>query len=80
MLVPKPGKNPEECSLYRPISLLNVDAKISAKANLSKVLVDIIHVNQTRFMLFLNLLISHENSGRRVTVSLDVEKAFDWIE
>lgn len=54
VLVPKPGKNPEECFLYQPISLLNVDAKMLEKilANcLSKVLENIIHVDQTWFML-----------------------------
>lgn len=53
VLVLKPCKNPEECSSYRPISLINVDAKILAKilANrLSKVLEEIVHVNQTGFM------------------------------
>lgn len=50
VLVPKSGKDPEEYASYRPISLINMDAKILAKilANrLSKVLGDVIHVDQT---------------------------------
>lgn len=83
-------QEPEECSSYRPISLINVDAQILAKilANrLSKVLEEIIHVDQTGFMprkgtdinlccLFLNLSIPHtNNSGQRVIAS-----AFDSVE
>lgn len=94
VLVPKPGKNPEECSSYRPIPLLNVDAKILAKilaSRLSTVLEQVIHVDQIGFMpgkgnninicrLFVNLSIPHDNSGQRVIVSLDAEKALDSVE
>lgn len=94
VLVPKPGRDPEDCSSYRPISLLNVNAKILAKilANrLSVALEDIIHVDQTGFIqakgtdinhrrLFLNLSVTHTNSGSRVIASLDAKKAFDLVE
>lgn len=70
LLVLKPGKDPEDCSSYRPISLVNVDTKFLAKilaSWLSKVLEGIIHVDLTGFIpgkgtdinlrrLFLNLL------------------------
>lgn len=94
VLVPMLGRNPEDCSSYRPISLLKVDAKILAKVlanRLSAVLEDIIHGDQTGFIpskgtdinlqhLFLNLSVTHTNSGSRVVASLDAEKAFDSVE
>lgn len=94
VLVPKSGKDPLDCSSYRPISLLNVDAKIFAKilANrLSQVIEDLVDINQTGFMpgkgtginirrLFLNTSIAHDNQGSRVIASLDAEKAFDLVE
>lgn len=53
MVVLKPVKDPEVCALYRPISLLNVDAKILTKVlalRLNKVILTLIHEDQTRFM------------------------------
>lgn len=53
VLLPKPGKDSEHCTSYRPISLLNVDAKILAKilANqLLRILGELIHVDKIGFM------------------------------
>lgn len=94
VLIPKPGKDPQDCASYRPISLLNVDAKILAKilaTRLSLVISTLIHVDQRRFMpgkstdinlrrLFLNLSLTHENAGSWLIASLDAEKAFDSVE
>lgn len=52
-LILKPGKVPTESGSYRPISLLNSDAKIIAKAKamrLEKVLPAIIHGDQNGFV------------------------------
>lgn len=48
VFVSKPGKNPEDCSSYRPNSLINVDAKILAKIlsnRVSAVLENVVHVD-----------------------------------
>lgn len=94
VLIPKPGKDSQECASFRPISLLNVDAKSLAKilANrLSSVISTLVHVDQTGFMpgkgtdinlrrLFLNLSFEHVTARSRVIASLDAEKAFDSVE
>lgn len=54
VLIPKPGKDPELCSSYRPISLLNMDVKILLKVlatHLNKVILFLVHRDQTGFML-----------------------------
>lgn len=53
VVIPKPGKDPSLCSSYRPISLLNVDAKLLARilANrLNTVITTLIHPDQAGFM------------------------------
>ena len=52
-LLLKPNKDPTQPSSYRPISLINVDTKIIAKAlvvRLEKVSPSIIHPDQTGFV------------------------------
>lgn len=53
VVIPKPGKDSSLCSSYRPISLINVDAKLLAKVlamRLNTVITALIHPDQTGFM------------------------------
>uniref|UniRef100_A0A8C5MAY2 Reverse transcriptase domain-containing protein n=1 Tax=Leptobrachium leishanense TaxID=445787 RepID=A0A8C5MAY2_9ANUR len=91
--IPKEGKNPELCSNYRPISLLNVDIKIYAKllANrLAPFLPDLVSDDQVGFILgrqgtdntirLLNILdCVARDSSPCLLLSLDAEKAFDRL-
>uniref|UniRef100_A0A8C5H2E5 Reverse transcriptase domain-containing protein n=1 Tax=Gouania willdenowi TaxID=441366 RepID=A0A8C5H2E5_GOUWI len=90
----KSSKDPTQCSSYRPISLLNVDAKILAKIlarRLEKFLPNLISEEQTGFIkgrqLFFNVrtlfnIIYSSKSAAipEVVISLDAEKAFDCVE
>lgn len=92
-LIVKKGKDPTECSSYRPISLLNVDAKILAKVlarRLEGILPGIISEDQTGFVkkrhsyfnirrLF-DILYSPSEAIPECVLSLDAEKAFDRVE
>lgn len=93
VLVHKHGKDPQDCAAYRPISLLNVYAKIFAKvlANwLSLVIEDLVDVDQTGFMpekgtninvtTIFRALIVMGTDKFRVIASLDAGKAFDSVE
>lgn len=54
VVIPKPGKDPELCTSYCPISFLNADAKILTKVlprRLNEVILILIYEDQTRFML-----------------------------
>lgn len=92
-LILKPCKPPTECGSYRPISLLNSDAKIIAKAlamRLDKVLPFIIHADQNGFVKshqgfhnvrrVLNIVHVCEGSPDMAILSLDAEKAFDRVK
>ena len=93
-LLLKKGKDPSLCASYRPLSLLNVDIKILAKAlaiRLEKTLPAIISEEQNGFIkgrqLFfnvrtlLNVIFSeHSSVAPEVVISLDAEKAFDRVE
>ncbi len=87
----KPG---DECSSYRPISLLNTDFKILSKIlalRLEKTLPHIINNDQTGFITgrnsrnndrrLLNIIqLCQQKHLKGMVVSLDAEKAFDRIE
>lgn len=92
-LILKPGKPATECSSYRPISLLNSDAKIIAKAlamRLDKVLASITHDDQNGFVMnrqgfhnvrrVLNIIHANEGSPDRAILSLDAQRAFDQVQ
>lgn len=93
-LVLKKGKSSEECSSYRPISVLNVDLKLLAKIlalRLEMVLPSVIANDQTGFIrgrffshnmrCFLNI-IQHSSlyNTEALVISRDAEKAFDRLE
>uniref|UniRef100_A0A3B5RAA6 Reverse transcriptase domain-containing protein n=1 Tax=Xiphophorus maculatus TaxID=8083 RepID=A0A3B5RAA6_XIPMA len=93
-LLAKKGKDPQLCSSYRPISLLNVDFKLLAKTialRLETVLPTVVGIDQTGFVqnrnsfsnirqLF-NVIYSPPSvSTQEVVISLDAEKAFDRVE
>uniref|UniRef100_A0A3P8RLF1 Reverse transcriptase domain-containing protein n=1 Tax=Amphiprion percula TaxID=161767 RepID=A0A3P8RLF1_AMPPE len=93
-LIHKKGKNPLQCGSYRPVSLINVDAKILAKilaTRLEKFLPSLIHPDQVGFVKgrhsadnvrrLLHLMWQEKDSAEpRVAFSLDAEKAFDRVE
>lgn len=90
----KKDKDGDLCTSYRPISLMNVDTKILAKAlarRLEKVLPIIISNEQTGFIkgrqlyynvrTLLNVIYSTETATiPEVVISIDAEKAFDRVE
>ena len=90
----KKDKDPTQCSSYRPLSLLNVDAKVLAKVlanRLEKIVPDIISKEQTGFIkgrqsffnirTLMNIIYSNQSTKPpELVISLDAEKAFDRIE
>lgn len=93
-LLLKKDKDPKLCSSYRPLSLINVDAKILAKAlahRLENILPTIVSEEQTGFIkgrqLFynvrtlLNIIYSKTTTtAPELVISVDAEKAFDRVE
>lgn len=91
-LIPKPGRDPNLVSSYRPISLLSIETKILGKilANrLKEHICSIIHPDQTGFMpgrhMYFNLrrlfhVLFTEHEKEAVVISLDAQRAFDQVE
>uniref|UniRef100_A0A8C5Q087 Reverse transcriptase domain-containing protein n=1 Tax=Leptobrachium leishanense TaxID=445787 RepID=A0A8C5Q087_9ANUR len=92
-VLPKPGKDPSECSSYRPISLLNSDVKILARIladRLKQFLPGLIHPDQVGFIpgreardgtqRAINAVSAARRSGQHLLLlSTDAEKAFDRV-
>ena len=93
-LVPKKGKDLEDCKNYRPISLMQIDVKIISKilANrLDSVISSLIHTDQVGFIRggsssdnirrLINVMWSVGDVQSPVAaISVDAEKAFDMVE
>lgn len=94
VLILKPGKDPVDPGLYRPISLLPSDIKLLAKIlalRLNGVITSVVHPDQAGFMpnkstavnlrrLFLNMQSPADNIGQRALLSLDAMKALNSVE
>uniref|UniRef100_A0A803J592 Reverse transcriptase domain-containing protein n=1 Tax=Xenopus tropicalis TaxID=8364 RepID=A0A803J592_XENTR len=94
ILLPKPGKDPQLCESFRPISLLTTDVKIYAKIlarRLARVIKTLVNPDQIGFIptkttalntrrLYLNLSLTPSNTGNRAIAALDIAKAFDTVE
>lgn len=94
VVIHKSGKPQDCCGSYRPISLININAKILTKIlamRLGTVILSLVSPDQSGFMpgkttdinlrrLYTNLQIQHDNKGHRVIAALDNEKAFDSVE
>ena len=80
-LMPKKDRDNRFTKNYRPLTLLNTNYKILAKAityRIQPYLDQLIHVSQTGFMRGRN--IANEQEMEAIIVSLDFEKAFDRVE
>ena len=91
-LIPKPGRDPNLVSSYRPISLLPIETKILGKVlanRLKEHICSIIHPDQSGFMpgrhMYFNLrrlfhVLYTEHTEEAVVISLDAQRAFDQVE
>ena len=93
-LLPKPNKNPKFLANKRPLTLLNTDYKVLAKAldnRLKTIIHKIVNVDQTGFVPGRNIAVNirklldvmeycHNSSTPAVILSIDMEKFFDRVE
>ncbi len=93
-LLLKKDKPPVDCSSYRPLSLLNCEIKLYAKvlaSRLERYMPHLVHHDQTGFIksrlasdnvrCLLHIINSASSSENNNSIlSLDAEKAFDWLE
>lgn len=92
-IIPKEGKDPQLCSSFRPISLINTDAKIYAMLivlRLNQIFWDLVHHDKVGFVPFREAwdntlktfsLIPQINLSHFycMLLSLDAEKTFDRV-
>ena len=92
-LIEKKGKDRNYLENWRPISLINVDAKIASKviaARIIKVLPEIIHTNRTGYVKdrfigeaarsIIDVMEYTEQNTPGILLFIDFEKAFDSID
>ena len=94
ILLPKPDKDRQKCSSYRPLSLLNADYKVISKllaTRLEDIIPKIIHPDQTGFIrnrqgsdnvhrLFHMIDSAQMTKEPMLIISMDAEKVFDRIK
>ena len=92
-VIPKEDKDRQECSNYRPVSVLNLDYKLFTSIlarRLDKILPDLIHLDQTGFIRQRQTLDNirrtlhildqtNKDKTESMIVGLDAEKAFDSV-